>query len=346
MADNITLPGAGIAVATDDLGGGLQVQRFKAGFGTDGAYSDVAPDNGMPTTGGAKAYTASTSATADPLIGPVDALGFRAFSIILSGTFSATLSVQGSNDGVTWNTLPMVQVSAAGAIQLLVSSLTAINGNGVMFTGPLPTRYIKVRCTSYTSGAVTANLVLFSSPPVPFTYVLGGEISTEGEVFSPTADAKSGSVSAMATAGYGFLYNGATWDRARAASSAAGTTGTGIPAAGALGWDGTNYQRLACDTAGYLLTKPAPMTASAVTQVGSSLTVVPLLAANTARLGASIYNDSTAYLYLKLGSAAAANSFTYKCPPGGYYEALAGYKGVITGLWDAVNGNSYATELT
>lgn len=46
----------------------------------------------------------------------------------------------------------------------------------------------------------------------------------------------------------GFLYNGSTYDRPRSASAGQGTTGTGVLGAAALGWDGTNYQRLQVDS--------------------------------------------------------------------------------------------------
>lgn len=45
-------------------------------------------------------------------------------------------------------------------------------------------------------------------------------------------------------AAIGPIFNGTTWDRPRSANSAAGTAGTGVPAAGMMGFDGTNWQRL------------------------------------------------------------------------------------------------------
>ena len=49
------------------------------------------------------------------------------------------------------------------------------------------------------------------------------------------------------------LWNGTTFDRPRSASSANGTTGTGIEAAGAMGFDGTNARWLSTDTTGKLI---------------------------------------------------------------------------------------------
>lgn len=86
-------------------------------------------------------------------------------------------------------------------------------------------------------------------------------------------------------------------------------------------------------------------------------TVVPgnnatttLLAANNARTGATIYNESTAILFLKLGSGGNLASFTLPIAGnsgngGGYYETPFGYTGIITGIWASANGNAYVTEL-
>lgn len=110
---------------------------------------------------------------------------------------------------------------------------------------------------------------------------------------------------------------------------------------------------LLVDTSGSpLLTLPvstAPKTAATPTlaNVAGSATVVTLLALNTARLGAIVFNDSTSAMYIKYGSAASATSFTYKVLPGGTWEMPGGvvYTGILTALWDTANGNARVTEL-
>lgn len=84
---------------------------------------------------------------------------------------------------------------------------------------------------------------------------------------------------------------------------------------------------------------------STVARVASSTSPVTLLAANTARAGAIFYNDSTAVLYLKLGSGAGATSKTLPVAAGGYYEVPFGYTGIITGVWAAANGACDVTEV-
>jgi hypothetical protein len=94
-------------------------------------------------------------------------------------------------------------------------------------------------------------------------------------------------------------------------------------------------------------TKEVRAATSAVTSVVGSATSVTLLASNGNRLGATVYNDSTATLNLKLGATASATSFTIQLAAnGGYYEVPFGYTGVIDGIWASATGNARITELT
>lgn len=86
---------------------------------------------------------------------------------------------------------------------------------------------------------------------------------------------------------------------------------------------------------------------SALTSVAGSATSVTLLASNTARTSAAIYNDSTAILYIALtSSAASATAYTVQVPASGYYEVLGGYTGQINGIWASATGNARITELS
>lgn len=85
---------------------------------------------------------------------------------------------------------------------------------------------------------------------------------------------------------------------------------------------------------------------SNVTSVNSSASNVVLLEANNDRRGAAVYNDSTAILYLKLGTSASLTSCTVKMFPDAYYEVPFNYRGTISGVWSAVNGAARITEIT
>lgn len=80
--------------------------------------------------------------------------------------------------------------------------------------------------------------------------------------------------------------------------------------------------------------------------VSASATNVTILAANTARLGATIYNDSGSPVNVKLAATASATSFAVRMSPGGYYEIPYGYNGIIDGIWDSATGSARVVEFT
>lgn len=84
--------------------------------------------------------------------------------------------------------------------------------------------------------------------------------------------------------------------------------------------------------------------------VAGSASSVTILAANTARRGATITNDSTAILYLDLtGGTASTTSYTVQLAGSttsgvSYFEVPFGYTGLITGIWASATGNARVTE--
>ena len=65
------------------------------------------------------------------------------------------------------------------------------------------------------------------------------------------------------------------------------------------------------------------------------------------RSGATVYNDSTAILYLALGTAAASTTdFTVKMVADAYYEVPFGYTGAIRGIWASATGSARVGEIT
>jgi hypothetical protein len=100
------------------------------------------------------------------------------------------------------------------------------------------------------------------------------------------------------------------------------------------------------DLQGRLVVAAKAATAT-LSNVNDSASSVTLLAANTARLGASVFNDSTSTLYLKLGTTASTTSYTAQLQPYDLYEVPGGYTGVIDGIWSAdASGAARVTELT
>jgi hypothetical protein len=100
--------------------------------------------------------------------------------------------------------------------------------------------------------------------------------------------------------------------------------------------------------------KPAQVDTPTQTSVVAAVADTVLLAANLKRRGATIWNDSVAILYLKLGTGASPSSSTVRMPPNQYYEvplvsdSSGGkhcYNGAINGYWSVALGNARITEI-
>jgi len=81
--------------------------------------------------------------------------------------------------------------------------------------------------------------------------------------------------------------------------------------------------------------------------VAGSASDVTILAANSARYGASVYNDSTAILYLLVGAGTSSSTaHTVQLLAGDYYEVPYGYTGILKGIWASATGSARVTEFT
>jgi len=73
-----------------------------------------------------------------------------------------------------------------------------------------------------------------------------------------------------------------------------------------------------------------------VTSVNDTASSTTLLSSNSARLGASFYNDSTSTLYLKCGTTASTTDFTVKLSPSEFFElSQPVYTGRVDGIWSS-----------
>jgi len=65
MADNTTLPGTGTVISTEDIGGGVQVERIKNTWGVDGTATNVVRTaaGSMPETSVGTGTNASSQVT-------------------------------------------------------------------------------------------------------------------------------------------------------------------------------------------------------------------------------------------------------------------------------------------
>ena len=93
----------------------------------------------------------------------------------------------------------------------------------------------------------------------------------------------------------------------------------------------------------------AVASAGALTKVAATGTVggVLLLATNTSRRGATVFNSGTTNLYVGLGFATNTASFAAVLIPQAYYEVPFGFVGLISGAWDGTPaGSATIVEIT
>jgi hypothetical protein len=84
---------------------------------------------------------------------------------------------------------------------------------------------------------------------------------------------------------------------------------------------------------------------SNTTSVSGAASSTALLGVNGARVGASVHNDSTAILYLLLGTGTASSSnYTVQMAANSHYEVPFGYCGPLTGIWASATGAARLTE--
>lgn len=85
---------------------------------------------------------------------------------------------------------------------------------------------------------------------------------------------------------------------------------------------------------------------ASVTNVASSASSVQLFAANAGARGRTIFNDSTATLYVKFGTTASVTSYTVQMATNTYFTFPDNvlYAGRVDGIWSAANGFARLTE--
>lgn len=90
----------------------------------------------------------------------------------------------------------------------------------------------------------------------------------------------------------------------------------------------------------------APRSVTATIKVNSSTSSVRLIETNTNRKGISIYNDSTAALYLSYATPATADNAFMQMQPGSLLmlDQQLMVSNAIYGIWTAANGAAQITE--
>jgi len=163
----------------------------------------ILPTNSTPTL-------TSVSANNTDMLAALDVSNYRVGSLALTGTWSAQVSVQVSNDGgTTWASIRLMNTGAGG------SFVTTANNTNTTYMFAIPAgAQVRIRTTSYSSGTVAGTLTLSSLPtPASESVVIIGTTASSGDgtlVFQLT-DGNNNRPLTVA----GHSYNGSGWDRQR-----------------------------------------------------------------------------------------------------------------------------------
>jgi hypothetical protein len=88
-------------------------------------------------------------------------------------------------------------------------------------------------------------------------------------------------------------------------------------------------------------------TTGTMTSVSAAISSTTLLASNTNRVLAAIYNNSSNILYVGVSATAVTTSlYTIRIMPNSYWELPLDYTGQINGIWSATGGSANVTEWT
>jgi hypothetical protein len=101
------------------------------------------------------------------LVPATDVSAYKWFSLHVTGTWSGTLTVQGSNDNINFTNAFIFSVAPNGSFNANITS------NGI-YNGPINFRYLRVHMTAYTSGTANGVLELYTMSPglTPTLYAL------------------------------------------------------------------------------------------------------------------------------------------------------------------------------
>jgi hypothetical protein len=135
--------------------------------GTNKATVDAAGNQWIRGGFAEQASLTAGSLNAD-LVASTDVIAYRYMSLQVTGTWTGTLTFQGSNDNTNFSSILLTTI-APNSVNY--AQTTASNN---IFVGFIPTRYLRIRMTSYTSGTANATLELWTIPPTSLsTYVAG-----------------------------------------------------------------------------------------------------------------------------------------------------------------------------
>lgn len=267
----------------------------------------------------------------------IDVVNKGVVTVQVTGTYTGALSGQVTTDGATWVTLaptPFAPFTALGTPTATIASAATGAWQVSAVAGAL-----KFRVTALAAVTGTATITLQSSP---------ASIGSSGGGGGGAVTVADGADTAL----------GATTDGACAGDATSGCTvesrliriaqnlTTAIAAISAASPQLVNA--LGPQTPANSFATFNAAATGAQTSVNDTASDTTCLAANAARKGATIANDSSSTLYLLLANAtSSATAYTVRMAQNDYYEVPYSYTGVIKCIWSSDStGAARVTEIT
>lgn len=345
-----------VVVSSSALPTGAATSAKQPALGTAGtASADVLTVQGITSMTPLKvdnsANTQPISASSLPLpTGAATSANQTTGNSSLSTIATNTGNIPSKGQATMANSTPVAIASDQSAVAVS-GTVTANAGTGTF------TNQQTNNTADYDTGAGTQTMTMFGlALPASGGSVAGGTSSNpvRTDPTGTTAQPVSGTITANVGTTNGLALDATLTGGTQKTKlvDSGGTNVATVSAGGALKVDNSaNTQPISGTVTanagtGTFATKEVRSGTSAQTTVAGSATSVSLLASNSNRLGATIANDSTAALYVKLGATASTTSYTIKLLQDDYYEIPYGYTGEIDGIWASATGNARITELT
>jgi hypothetical protein len=145
----------------------------------------IASDQGafQTTATGASVTGLTAAAINDKLVNDYDVSNYGSFSLQVGGTFTASLTFSGSNDGAQFFNCPVLSITSASAAAVATQTTTGI------YEGNCPFKYLRVTVSAVTSITSMTGALFLSSVSKPFQTmgVLAAQTGTWSVTTQPLA---------------------------------------------------------------------------------------------------------------------------------------------------------------
>lgn len=123
MPDDVTLPGTGVVIASDDVGG-VQYQKVKLIDSADGSSTPVGTTANPLKVAEIEADCVTLLSTSLTTTGPtssIDTTGYGAVVVQISGSWVGFINAEASNDGTTWDTIMVLSRDSLNLQDMITS---------------------------------------------------------------------------------------------------------------------------------------------------------------------------------------------------------------------------------